>query len=97
MSTPISTPARKRGTLGLHLRQARIEVALFHLEVGDAVAEQTADAVVPLEDGDGVAARVSCCAAASPAGPGPDDGNGLAREALGRDAARPSRSARRAR
>ncbi len=41
--------------LGLHLLEPAVEEALLHLEVGDAVAEQAADAVGPLEDGDGVA------------------------------------------
>ena len=37
------------GSLGLHLGQAAVEMALLHLELGDAVAQQTADAVGPLE------------------------------------------------
>ena len=56
---------------GLHLRDAAVEVALLHLELGDAVAQQPADAVGALEHGDVVAGAVSCCAAASPDGPLP--------------------------
>ena len=41
--------------LGLHLRDAAVEVALLHLELGDAVAQQPADAVGALEHRDGVA------------------------------------------
>ena len=40
------------GALGLHLLEAAVEVALLHLELGDAVAEQPADAVGPLEHDD---------------------------------------------
>ena len=40
--------------LGLHLAEPAVEVPLLHLEVGDAVAEQAADPVGALEDGDRV-------------------------------------------
>ena len=40
------------GALGLHLREAPVEDALLHLELGDAVAQQAADAVGALEHGD---------------------------------------------
>ena len=43
------------GALGLHLLEAAVEVALLHLELGDAVAQQAADAVGPLEHHDVVA------------------------------------------
>ncbi|OIQ88657.1 hypothetical protein GALL_294800 [mine drainage metagenome] len=36
---------------GLHLRDAAVDVVLLHLEVGNAVAQQAADAVVLLEHG----------------------------------------------
>ncbi len=42
-------PGAEAGALGLHLAQALVEVALLHLEVGDAVAQQAADPVVALE------------------------------------------------
>ena len=35
--------------LGFHLRQAPVEVTLFHLELGDPVPQQAPDAVRPLE------------------------------------------------
>ena len=44
----------RRGTRvpsALHLRDAAVEVALLHLELGDAVAQQPADAVGALEHG----------------------------------------------
>ena len=40
------------GALGLHLLEAPLEVALLHLELGDAVAQQSADAVGALEHDD---------------------------------------------
>jgi len=48
----------------------RSEVALLHLEIGDAVAEQAAQAI-RLSRWLRVAARFNCCAAARPAGPDP--------------------------
>ena len=54
MSTPTFDAGAELGALGLHLREAAIEVALLHLELGDAVAEQAADAVGPLEHDDAV-------------------------------------------
>ena len=43
---------------GLHHREPAIEEALLHLELGDAVAQQTADAIRLLEDGHRVAGPV---------------------------------------
>ena len=40
--------------LGFHLLETTVQVPLFHLEVGNAVTEQTADAVIALEDSDRV-------------------------------------------
>jgi hypothetical protein len=57
--------------LGLHLLDAAVDVRLLHLEVGDAVAQQAADAAVLLEHRHAWPARASCCAAARPAGPEP--------------------------
>ena len=59
------------GALGFHLRDAPVEVPLLHLELGDAVAQQPADAIGALVDGHVVTGARSCCAAASPAGPEP--------------------------
>ena len=41
----------ERDAFGLHLRDAAVDQVLFHLEVGNAVAQQAADAVVLLEQG----------------------------------------------
>ena len=54
------------GALGPHLVQAPVEVALFHLEFRDAVAQQPADAVVALEH------RHACGRRGSAAGRRPD-------------------------
>ena len=40
------------GALGFHLRDAAVEVALLHLELGDAVAQEPADAVGAFEHHD---------------------------------------------
>ena len=84
MSTPMSTPARKRVPSAVHLREARLEVLLLHLEVGDAVAQQAADAVVALEHRDGVAGARELLRGREAGGAGADDGDGLAGEAPGR-------------
>src|SRR6266542_6798468 len=41
--------------LGLHLSDAPVEDALLHLELGDPVAQEPADPIIPLEDGHRVA------------------------------------------
>ena len=53
--TPTSTPGAELDALGLHLLDAAVDQVLFHLEVGDAVAQQAADAVALLEQRHGVA------------------------------------------
>ena len=54
MSTPTLVAGPEDDPLGLHLLEPAVEVPLLHLEVGDAVAEQAADPVGALEDGDRV-------------------------------------------
>ena len=51
---------------------------LLHLEVGDAVAEQAADAVGALEDGDGVPGAGELLRGGQAGGPGADDRHRLA-------------------
>jgi hypothetical protein len=53
-------------------------VALLHLEVGDAVAQQAADAVVALEDRDGVARARQLLGGGESGRTGADDRDGLA-------------------
>ena len=66
------------GPLGLHLGEAPLEVALLHLELGDAVAQQAADAVGPLEHDDVVAGPRQLLGDGQPGRPGADDGHPLA-------------------
>ena len=59
--------------LGLHLREPLVEVALLHLELGDAVAQQAADPVGPLEDDDGVTGPGQLLRGGQPGRTGADD------------------------
>ena len=61
-----------------HLREAAVEVALLHLELGDAVAQQAADAVGALEHHDVVAGARELLRGGEPGGPGADDRDPLA-------------------
>ena len=67
--------ARRSGTStpsARHLLHAPVDVVLLHLEVGDAVAQQAADAVGLLEEHDVVARRARAAARTQvPAGPEP--------------------------
>ena len=64
-----------------HLLEPAIEVALLHLELGDAVAQQAADAVGALEHHDVVAGAGELLRGREPGGPGADHGDALARSA----------------
>src|SRR5690606_15515928 len=66
------------GALRAHLGEAAVEVPLLHLELGDAVAEQAADAVGALVHGDVVARAGELLRGGEAGGPGPDDRDGLA-------------------
>ena len=70
--------------LGAHLLDAAIEDVLFKLEVGNAVAQQAADAVVLLVDGDGVAGAAQLLRGGEAGGAAADDGDALAGVVLGR-------------
>ena len=67
----------------VHLRDALIEVALLHLELGDAVAQQAADAIGALVDDHRVAGARELLRGREPGRTGADDGDALAREPLG--------------
>ena len=67
-----------------HLFHAAVDDVLLHLEIGNAVAQQAADAVGLFEDRDVVAGARSCCAAASPAGPEPTTATRLPVRNVGR-------------
>ena len=83
-STPTLTPGLEDDALGLHLLEPAVEVALLHLEVGDAVAEQAADPVVALEDGDGVPGPGELLGGGQPGRARADDRHRLAGLHLGR-------------
>src|SRR5690606_30878645 len=70
--------------LGFHLHRAAVDQVLFHLEVGNAVAEQATDAVGLLEYGHGVAGAGELLRAGEPRGARAHDGHGLAGLARGR-------------
>ena len=92
--------AHEGDAFGLQLGQPTVQHGLLHLELGDAVAQEAAGLLGALEHRHGVPARASCCAAARPAGPEPDDGHRLARVHARRLGRRPSprpRPARRSR
>ena len=72
------------GALGLHLVEATVEDRLLHLELGDAVAQQPAGLVGALEDGDRVAGAGQLLGGGEAGRARADDGDGLARESLGR-------------
>jgi hypothetical protein len=88
MSTADVDPGAELGALGLHLARRRSIQALLHLELGDAVAQQPADPVGALEAPPPcVPARVSCWAAARPAGPEPMTATFLPVRSVGQPAA----------
>ena len=64
--------------LGLHLLDAPVDQRLLHLEIGDAVAQQSADAVVLLEHRDVVAGARELLRAGEPRRAGADHGDLLA-------------------
>jgi hypothetical protein len=70
---------RPEGDAGLlHDGQAPIEDALLHLELGDAVAHETADAIGALEDGHPVAGTIELLGGGQPGRPRADHGDLLA-------------------
>src|SRR5690554_4386503 len=67
----------KLHAFGFHLCQAAIDMCFLELEVGDAVAQQPADAVALLEHRDGMAGAGQLLGASQAGGAGPDNGNGF--------------------
>ncbi len=57
--------------LAFHLRDAAVDQVLFHLEIGNAIAQQSAGAAFALIDVDHVTGARQLRAAARPAGPEP--------------------------
>ena len=72
-STPTFDVHPELGALGPHLLEPTVEVALLHLELGDAVAQQATDAVGPLEHHDRVTGAGELLRGGEPGGPGADD------------------------
>ncbi len=68
------------GAFGLHLREAAVDVPLLHLELGNAVAQQAADAVGPLEHRDRVPGARELLRCSQTRRTRPDDGDLLAGE-----------------
>ena len=73
-----------------HLRHAPVDQMLLHLEVGNAVAQQAADAIGLFEQHDIVAGARELLRAGHAGGPGPDDGDPAPRLGLRAAAAPPS-------
>ena len=67
-----------------HLSEPPVQMLFLHLERGDAVAQQSADAVGALVHGDGVTDTRELLRRRQPRRPGADDGHGLPAETLGR-------------
>ena len=63
---------------GAHLIDAALDVALFHFEIWDAVAQQAADAVGFFEDGDGVSGARELLRGGEPGGSGTYYGDAFA-------------------
>ena len=70
--------------LGAHLVEATIEDVFLKFEVGNAVAEKAADAVVLLVDGDRVAGATELLRGGEAGGSAADDSDALAGVVLGR-------------
>ena len=64
--------------------EAPIEQSLLELELGDAVAQQPADAIGALEDGDGMAGAIQLLRGCKSGGPRADDGDAAAGARFGR-------------
>ncbi len=89
-SLPTWTPQWNDDALGLHLLDAAIDMALLELEVGNAVAQQAAGALVLLVEMHLMAGARELLRAGEPGGAGADHGDALAglhRRRLGLDPA----------
>src|SRR5690606_2499256 len=65
-------------TFGFHLGKSAVDVGLFQFEVGNAVAQQAADAIAFLEYGNGMPRAGQLLRAGQPGRPGADNGHFLA-------------------
>src|SRR5262249_40140090 len=69
----------ERDALRLHLAEAPVEDAFFHLELGNAVTKQAADPIVALEDGHVMAGAVELLGGGETGRARADDRHPLAR------------------
>ena len=76
--------------LGRHLCQTQLQVLLFHFEVGDAVTQQSADAVVTLEHGNGVPGTRQLLGSGQSSRAGTNDRDGFTGQTSGRLRLHPS-------
>ena len=83
-------PGQKLDPFGLHDADPALHHLLFQLHAGDAVHQKAAGAVLPLVDGDGVAALVEVIGDGEARRPRPDDGDALAGAGGGRGGLDPS-------
>ena len=90
-------PAAKLDALGFELGDAPVDHALLELEVGDAVAQQAAGAIVALVHGDGVPGARELLRRGQPGRPRPDHADAAAAHLAGGLRARSSPRARHAR
>ncbi len=74
----------KLGALASHLLEPALEEPLLHLELGDAVAEEPADAIGALEHDHAVPGAAELLCRREPRGPRTDDGDALASQRRGR-------------
>ena len=89
-STPTLTPVRNTTPSASMQREPAVEDALLHLELGNAVAQQAADAIGLLEHGHGVAGAVQLIGRGEAGRAGTDDRDLLPRARRPAAAARPS-------
>ena len=76
--------------LGLHLGQAPVQHGLLHLELGNAVTQQSPRLLGPLEHGDGVAGAGQLLRRGQAGGARADHGHGLAGGSLGHHRGHPT-------
>ena len=74
----------ERNPFVAHQREAALEPALLDLEFGNAIAQQAADSIGALEDGDQMAGAIQLVGGGEPRRSGSDDGDALARADRGR-------------
>ena len=72
------------GALRLHLFEPQLQMLFLHFEVGDAIAQQAADAIIPLENSDHVTCPGELLRRCKPCRTRTNDGDRLSGQALWR-------------